>query len=34
MQIKPQINTTDKENDQMVYALYQLIEEEIKIAEE
>jgi hypothetical protein len=29
--IKPQINTTGKEIDQIVYALYQLTEKEIKI---
>jgi hypothetical protein len=34
LEIKHQIDTTDKEIDQMVYALYGLTEEEIKIVEE
>lgn len=31
--IKPQIEQTDKEIDKMIYALYELTEEEIKIVE-
>jgi len=34
MEIKSQIEKTDKEIDQMVYALYELTEDEIKIVEE
>ena len=34
LDIKHQIDTTDKEIDQMVYQLYGLTEEEIKIVEE
>ena len=33
-QLKSQIHQTDLEIDQMVYALYELTEEEIKIVEE
>jgi len=33
-QIQAEINKTDKEIDQMVYKLYELTEEEIKIVEE
>ena len=34
MEIKSQIEKTDKEIDQMVYALYELTEDEIQIVEE
>jgi len=34
MEIQTQINQTDREIDQMVYELYGLTEEEIKIVEE
>ncbi|MCD6564828.1 MAG: hypothetical protein J7K53_02690 [Bacteroidales bacterium] len=33
-QLQDEINTTDKEIDQMVYELYGLTEDEIKIVEE
>ena len=34
IELKSQIEKTDKEIDQMVYALYELTEDEIKIVEE
>jgi len=34
LELKAQITQTDKEIDQMVYALYELTEDEIKIVEE
>ena len=33
LELKAQIDKTDKEIDQMVYALYELTEDEIKIVE-
>lgn len=33
LEIKKQIDTTDREIDRMVYALYELTEEEVKIVE-
>ena len=33
LELKTQINQTDKEIDQMVYALYELTEDEIRIVE-
>lgn len=34
LELKAQIEKTDKEIDQMVYALYELTEDEIRIVEE